>query len=247
MNSRILLLPIIAVTTFFALLLIYTKLFGPIPFSINSITTTKSTTFDVNGEGKVTVSPDVALINAGVSANAASVKAAQDQINAVINKVSDSVKKLGVAGQDIKTVNYNINPNYDFTNGQKISGYTANTNLQIKVRQLDRANEILDTLTSNGANQIGGITFDIEDKTKFENQARQKAVDEAKKRANDAASIAGFKLGKIVNYSENLGGVPRPIPMLQASDTKAQGGIPTKTEPGSTDITVTVTLSFDIE
>ncbi len=247
MNSRILLLPIIGVTTFFLLLLIYTKVFGPIPFSINSITTTKTTTFDVSGEGKVTASPDVALINAGINANATSVKAAQDQINAVINKVSDAVKKLGVDSKDIKTVNYNVNPNYDFGNGSKITGYSANTNLQIKVRQLDRANEVLDTVTGNGANQIGGVSFDIDDKTKFENQARQKAVDEAKKKASDAAKIAGFTLGKIVNYSENSGGVPRPVPMLQASDTKAQGGIPTKIEPGSTDIDVTVTLSYEIE
>ncbi len=245
-NNRILFLPVIGVTTFFILLFTFTKLFGPIPFSVNSVTTTKSSTFDVTGEGKVTATPDVALVTVGIQANGSTVKAAQDQINSTINKVSEAVKKLGIGSKDIKTTNYSINPSYDFTNSQKITGYSASTNLSIKVRQLDKANSVIDSATSNGANQVGGISFDIDDKTKLENEARQKAVDEAKKKALEAAKISGFKLGRIINYSENFGGLPRPIPMLQAADIKAQGS-PTQIEPGSAEITVIVTLSYEIQ
>ena len=248
MGSRVLLLPIIGATTFFILLFTFTKIFGPIPFSVNSVTTTKSTTFDVSGEGKVTASPDVALVTVGIQANGSTVKAAQDQINSTINKVSDAVKKLGIESKDIKTTNYSINPDYDFSgSAQRIRGYSASTNLSIKVRQLDKANSVIDTATSNGANQVGGISFDIDDKSKLENEARAKAVDEAKKKAQDASKIAGFKLGKIVNYSENLQGFPGPIPMMRAQDSKAIGIIPTQVEPGSTDINITVTLSYEIQ
>ena len=199
MSSRLLLLPVIGATTFFILLFTFTKLFGPIPFAVNSVTTTKSTTFDVTGEGKVTAVPDVAVVTVGIQANGTTVKAAQDQINSTINKVSEAIKKLGVDSKDIKTTNYNVNPSYDFTSGQKITGFLANTNLQIKVRQLEKANSVIDTATANGVNQVGGINFDIDEKTKLENEARQKAVDQAKKKAQDASKIAGFKLGRIIN------------------------------------------------
>lgn len=246
MNSKFLLLPVIGATTFFILLFTFTRLFGPIPFSVNSVTTTKSTTFDVTGEGKVTALPDIALVTVGILANGQTVKAAQDQINSTINKVSEAIKKLGVDSKDIKTTNYNVNPAYDFTNGQKITGYTANTNLQIKVRQIDKANSVVDSATANGANQVGGVSFDIDNKTRLENDARQMTVDEAKKKAADASKIAGFKLGRVINYSENSGGFS-PMPLRAMSAEKAVGGVPTQVEPSSTDITISVTLSYEIQ
>ncbi len=245
MGNRIFLLPLVAIFTFFTLLFVYTKLFGPIPFYVNSVNTQKSTTFDVTGEGKVSLKPDIATITVGIQAPGTSVKAAQDQINVSINKVSSAIKQLGVKDADIQTTNYNINPEYDYTNGQKIKGYTASTNLFVKVRQVDKVNQVIDTATSNGANQVGGINFDIDDKSKVENEARQKAVLDAKKKAEDAAKIAGFKLGKIVNYSENNPNSPIPFYSARAMDVKAEGA-PTQVEPGSTDVTVTVTLSYDI-
>lgn len=248
MGFKILLLPLIGATTFFILLFSFTKVFGPIPFSVNSVTTQKSTTFDVTGEGKVTVIPDVALITVGVLANGSTVKAAQDQMNAAINKVSGGIKNLGVESKDIETTNYNINPEYDYSAGsQKIKGYSASTNLSIKVRQIEKANAVIDSATANGANQVGGISFDVLDKTKIEDEARMKAVAQAKKKASQAAKIAGFKLGRIVNYSENQAGDIRPIPMMAFAEAKAGGGVPTEIETGSSDITVIVTLSYDIQ
>lgn len=238
--------PFAWILTFFVLLFVYTKFVGPIPFSVNSVSTQKSTTFDVTGEGKVTVKPDVASVTVGIQAKGASVKLAQDQINTTINNVSEAVKNLGVDSKDIQTTNYNINPEYDYTAGQKIKGYTASTNLQIKVRQVDKVNEVIDNATANGANQVGGIFFDVDDKTKAENEAREKAVEDAKKKAENAAKIAGFRLGRIVNYSENFGGRFDVIPMARTLDLKSTSEASTQVESGSTDITVVVTLSYDL-
>lgn len=248
MNSRILLLPVIGATTFFILLFTFTKIFGPIPFSVNSVTTTKSTTFDVTGEGKVSVKPDVASVNVGIRSQGSTVKIAQDQINTVINKVSQAVKSLGVDAKDIQTTNYSIYPDYDYSgSSQRIKGYSASTNLSAKVRNTDKVNSVIDAATSNGANEISGINFEVDDKTKAENEAREKAVADAKSKAENAAKIAGFKLGRIVNYSENFGDFPRPIPMrAMALENKAQGS-PTQVEPGSTEVNVTVTLSYEIQ
>lgn len=247
MGNRILFLPIIGTTTFFILLLLFTRLFGPIPFSVNSITTQKSDTFQVSGDGMVEVKPDVALVTVGVSANGPTVKAAQDQLNGAINKVSQAIKQLGVDDKDIKTTNYNINPTYDYLSGsQRITGYTSSSNLSIKVRQIDKANAVIDAATQSGANQVGGVSFDVDNKDRAENEAREKAVSEAKKKAEQAAKIAGFKLGRIINYQENFGGYPVPLPYALGT---AESKVPTpqtQVEPGSTELRVTVTLSFEI-
>ena len=140
----------------------------------------------------------------------------------------------------------NINPNYDYQNNtQRITSYSASTNLTIKVRNIDQVNQVIDVATANGANQIGAISFDVDDKTKVENDARVKAVADAKKKAESAAKIAGFRLGKMVNYSENFGGSPQPVRALSA---QMAGGGPgdTKIEPGSSEIKVIVTLSYEI-
>lgn len=240
--------PVVWILGFFVILFLYTKFAGPLPFFITNVTTQKSTTFDVTGEGKASVKPDIASVTAGISAHAQTVKAAQDQINAVINKVTAGLKQSGVDPKDIQTSNYNINPTYDYAgNTQKITGYSANASVLIKVRNLDNVNNVIDSATANGANQVSGVSFDIDDKTKVEDAARQKAVAEAKKKAQQAATIAGFRLGRIINYSENLGNAPRPLPMAADILTKAVGGVPTQIEPGSSQITVDVTLSYEIQ
>ena len=240
--------PFAWILTFFILLFIYTKLFGPIPFSVNSVTTTKSDTFQVSGEGKVTGVPDVAFVTVGIQASGTTVKAAQDQINSTINKIAEALKSIGIGSKDIQTTNYNINPNYDFREGgQRITGYSASTNLSIKVRQIKKVNEVIDAATADGANQVGGVNFDIDDRTKLENEAREEAVADAKEKAENAAKIAGFKLGRIVNYSENLGDFPGPIPLRAMAVGSAEDSQATQVEPGSTDVTVNVTLSYEIQ
>ena len=233
---------------FFVLLFIYTKIAGPIPFSVSSVTTTKSDTFNVIGEGIVAAKPDIATLNVGIQAQGSTVKAAQDQINTAINKVSEAIKKLGVEQKDIQTTNYNINPNYDFQAGtQRIIGYSASTNLSIKVRNIDLVNQVIDEATANGANQVSGVSFDVDDKTKVENEARQKAVDADKTKAENAAKIAGFKLGRMVNYSENFEGGPRPMPLRMSVGAPDAENLETAVEPGSSEIKVIVTLSYEIQ
>lgn len=237
-----------AVILFFIALFAYTKLVGPISFSVNSISTTKTDTFSVTGEGKITVPPDIAMISAGVQAQGPTVKIAQDELNKNINAVSAAVKSAGVDAKDIKTSGYNINPMYDYrAGGQKITGYQASSDLTIKVRVIDKANAVIDAATAAGANQVGGISFDVDDKTAAQNKARELAVAAAKSKAENAAKIAGFKLGRVINYSEDFGNAPRPIMMAAKAETGLGAGEPTSVEPGTNEITVNVTLSYQIQ
>lgn len=238
------LLPLVV---FFILLFAYTKIAGPIPFAVSSVTTNKSDTFTVSGEGKVTVKPDLATVTVGIQATGSTVKQTQDQINMVINQVSVAIKKLGVADKDIQTTNYYISPTYDYRTGsQRITGYQASTNFLIKVRTLDKINEVIDASTANGANQVGNVAFDVSDKAKTENEARQQAVAQAKQKAKQAANIAGFNLGRIINYSENFGGAPQPVPLMAKATDGRGSAESTNIEPGSSEIRVVVNLSYEI-
>lgn len=231
---------------FFLLLFVYTKLTGPIPFSVNSMTTTKSDTFNVSGEGKSLAVPDMALVDVGISAQGSSVGQVKDQIDATMNKITSSLKEIGIDALDIQTSNYSISPTFDFREGkQSITGYSANTTISIKVKDIDKVNTVTDLATKNGANQISGVRFDVTDRSKAEDEARQKAVVEAKKKAQDAARAAGFSLGKIINYFENSQRDLRPSPVGSMRAEDSATSIPA-IEPGSAEIKIVVTLSYEI-
>lgn len=238
-----------AIVVFFLMLFFYTKFAGPIPFSLNSIVTTKTDTFTVTGTGKASAVPDIAIITVGVKAQGTTVKQVQQDLNTNNNKVIDAVKKLGIDAADIQTSNYSLTPMYDYgTKTPQINGYQANTNIVIKVRNTDKANDVIDAATASGANQIGGLTFDVSDKTKVENEARAKAVAEAKSKAQTAAQTAGFTLGRVIDYSEGLGNTPQPMydRVLPVSGGGDVTSAPTQIETGSNEVTVTVNLSYEI-
>lgn len=242
--------PALVILFFFLALFAYTRLAGPIPFSVSSVVTNKTDVFSVTGEGRAVVKPDIAYVNAGVEANGATVKQVQTQINATINKVTAALKSLGIEEKDIKTTNYSIHPSYDWSGGrQRITGYRASTTLEIKVRDIDKVNEVIDQSAANGANNVGNVSFDVDDKSQAEDEARKEAVAEAKRKAEQAARIAGFKLGKIINYSENKGRYPMPIALDDSVSFREAAGAEKTTEvqPGSSEITVTVTLSYELE
>lgn len=236
-----------AIVVFFVLLFVYTKFLGPIPFSVNNINTNNETPFEVTGTGSAAGAPDKALINLGITETSTSVLDAQNKANQKTETIIDSLKKLGIPEKDIKTSNYSVNPDYNFSGGsQKITGYTVNQNFEVET-PINKANEAVDSATSAGANLVGGISFDLDDdkKLELENTARKEAVEMAKKSAEGLAKAAGIKLGKIINVRENSGGeVPRPI-MLEAKDST--GGFienPTDITPGESKIEINVTLTY---
>ena len=85
---------------------------------------------------------------------------------------------MGIDSRDIKTSHYSLNPQYDYRDGtSRITGYQASSNLAIKIKDLDRANDVLDAVVASGANVVNGLSFDVADKTKAENEARKIAVE----------------------------------------------------------------------
>lgn len=244
--------PLITVAFIFLGLIAYTQLLGPIPFTVNSVSTVKDSSFTVDGTGEVTAVPETALLNMGVNKQAASVEEAQTQVNEVINQITEQMKALGVEEKNIKTVNYSVNPNYDYTGGsQKINGYMVNADVQVKIKPVDRANQAIDAATKAGATNVGNVQFVLDDdkRAELEEQARQEAITKAKAKAESIAKTSGIRLGKLINVQESVSGVQPPMPMRaeMAKDAAVTNlAVPaTELNPGENKVTMTVSLSYE--
>ncbi len=212
------------------------------------LTSSVASELSVVGEGKVEVVPDTAYVDAGISViEAASVTQVQKSIDETNNKIIASMQKLGIDKKDIKTSNYSINPNYSYENNKNgITGYNGNANITIKVTRIDLVSQVIAEATTAGANQIQGARFTIDDPAKFREEARAKAIANAKEQAKKLADSLGIKLGKVTNIIESSadGG---PI-MYDKARTFGLGGASVENaqiEPGSQEISSTVTLFFE--
>ena len=231
----------------FAAFYLLLRFLPPIP--IASTVTQKQDLFTVTGTGKVTVIPDTAIVNLGITVSRPTVKAAQTEANTIINRITSSLKSAGTAEKDIKTDQYSIYPQYDYQSGtNRITGYQVSTSLTVTVRNLEKINEVIDIATAQGANTISGVQFTVDETRQKElsQQARQEAVKEAKIEAESLSRSAGLTLGRIVNVQESTPDFPRPYFMAtEKLGIGASGGGDTQVQPGSTDITSVVTLSYE--
>lgn len=200
----------------------------------------------ISGEGKVTGVPDVARIDLGHSVEKKTVAQAQkdntEKMNAIINKLKKDYK---IEDKDVRTTSYYITPSYDWINGKQVlRGYQVSQNLSVKIRSLDQVSKILDEAGSAGLNQIGGLTFEIDDPEILKQEARIKALNKAKEKAEALAQVTGVKLGRIVSFSESSN---EPFtPAYKSYELGIGGGAAPSVEPGSTEISVIATVVYEI-
>lgn len=227
----------------------YFKWIGALPISVT--TTAKQTTFDVSGEGKVVVVPDQAEMSLGLQKTGTSVAEVQKQVNTTMNELTKQLKALGIAESDIKTTSYNVYPNYPPVGEAGQPGRTGQYNVaaqvSVKTKDFAVASRVLDLAGTLGLNQVGGIQFSLSDelKDKTTKEARAQAIDAAKKKATELAGLSGMSLGRIVNVAEGMGSVPRPMMYAQGKVADSVASAPTPVEPGTNEVDVTVTLSYE--
>ncbi len=208
-------------------------------------------TISVSGEGKVSGAPDVALLSLGVqTGRQRTSKEANDLLAKNMNAVLDALKKAGVQEKDISTQYVSLEPVYNYTTGeQTITGYQANQSLQVKVRDLDKASDVLTAATNAGANQAGGVQFVIDEPDALRAQARTEAIAKAKAKAEELAKQLGMHLGKIRGFSEDGNGVMPPMPYAArgvggAVAMDAAQSIPLPS--GEQDVTVNVSIVYEL-
>ena len=218
------------------------------PLSITS--KSASGELSVVGEGKVDITPDIASVDLGIIVNdAKSVEEAQNKINIVNNAIIAGMKSVGIDPKDIKTSNYSISPNYNYNEGgNTITGYNGNVTVTIKVRDTEKLPEVIQVSTKSGANQVMGTNYSVDKPEIYREQAREKAIANAKEQAEKLANQLGIRLGEITNIVESTGGYEPPIYYDRAMTLEKDAGsnIPSPDlQPGSQTITSTVTLFFE--
>ena len=210
--------------------------------------TTQRDTISIEAEGKVTALPDIAAVSIGVQTEKTTVSEAQKENTSKMNAIIAKVMSMGVAKEDIKTTSYTIYPQYDYVNGKQTQrGYQVSQNVDIKIRNLDSIGDVLAAIGDLGANQVSGVTFTIDDPESLRQQARLKGLEMAKAKAQALAAAAGVKLGKVVGFSESSSS-PQP-PIYYAKDMAAGlggGSASPSVEPGSQDVIVDVTVTYEI-
>lgn len=208
-------------------------------------------TLAISGTAKLSVKPDIARMSLGVISTGKTVAETQKQNTDKMNAITSAVKAFDVKDEDIQTSNYSISPQYDWTdNRQILRGYQVSQQLSVKIRDLDKVGDILAKAGELGSNQVGGISFEVDDSVALQKQAREKAIADAKEKAGVLAKSLGVQLGKVVSFSEDSGSYP--MPMMYNSYEKAAfdtvGSAPSPDiQSGSLDVSKTVSIVFEIK
>lgn len=220
----------------------------------------------VTGEGEVVTVPDVATFSFSVSADAANVSDAQSRVTEKMNAVLAALEALGVEEKDIKTSGYSVWPKYRYESAvsypctpnscppspggrQVLEGYTANHFVTVKVRNTEDAGRALAVAGDNGATDISGISFTMDDPDQALEEARALAIADAKTKAKVLSKDLGVRLVRVVSYFDSTQNPPMPYGMGHDGDMavmmKSAESSPTIPQ-GENKVRVNVTVTYEI-
>lgn len=206
------------------------------------------TTLDVSATGRVTRTPDIATIRAGVVTQNAIAASAITENAQRIAQVVRALKSAGIADRDIATSNVSLSPQYRYADNQPpvITGCQATNSLTVKFRDIAKSGAVLDALVKSGANQIDGPSMSLSQPESALDEARVDAIAQARARAQLYAKAAGLTVDRIVSINEagENGGAMPPPPIMYRARAMASEDAATVVMPGQTDVTATVAVRF---
>jgi uncharacterized protein YggE len=217
---------------------------GPVAGAPATETTPAQHTITVSGNGKVTIVPDVARINLGVTVSKPTVKAVRQAGAKAMTDIIAAIKALGIAEADIQTTNLSLYPQYGSGSAPKIVGYQMSEQIVVTVRDLDKAGDVVDAATAKGANNVNGISFESGDPVKAQNDARAAAVAAARTSAQAMAAAGNVSLGDVISITDASPSFPI---WYGAARGAAIEDLATPVQPGTQDLTATVTVIFAID
>lgn len=217
-------------------------------------------TISVSGEGEVFAVPDTAVFSVTVREKAKEVRDAQDAATKKGNDIIAYLKRGGIEEKDIKTVDYSVNPDYEWSQSacpqggycpgkQVLVGFQVSQTLSVKVRDPKKAGDLLSGVGSRGASEVSSLSFTIDDEDALKAEARDKAITQAKSKAEVLAKSLGVSLVRVVGFYENEGmgpiyayGIGGAERMTADSMPKASPQIPV----GENKIVSNVSVTYEI-
>jgi uncharacterized protein YggE len=198
----------------------------------------------VTGEAHISVPPDLVQIEGGVTSEAKTAREASDANNAAMGKVLLALKGAGIEEKDYQTSRLSLQPQTSQSKSggpPTITGYRASNRVTIRLRDVTKVANVIDTLVGAGANDISGINFMVSQASKLLDEAREQAIADARRKAEIYAKAAGVTLGAPLAISE--GGAPAPIAFRRMAAAPEAAPI----VPGEEMLQVSVSVSWAIK
>ncbi len=219
-------------------------------------------TISVSGYGESFGVPDIATFTFTVSSEKATVALAQADATAKINAITEYLKAQKIDDKDIKTTDYSVYPQYDYKTEACLAGYPCGGGTQVlrgyqvrqtttvKVRDTAKAGDLLTGAGTKGATEVSGLNFTFDKPDMVQNDARDKAIADAKQKADTLAKQLGVRLVRVVSYNDS-GNYPQPV-MYARDMAYASGGAANEkaTAPsisiGENKVTSNVSITYEI-
>lgn len=205
---------------------------------------------NVNGTGTATGAPDVVYVELGVDLKSPSAADVVEESTTRMTKVMETLAELKVEEKDIQTVAYNMWVEEVFDKEGNPTGervYRLVHRIQVTVRDLEKVGTVLEKALEAGANTVGGIQFSVEDPTALQEEAREKAIANAKTKAQQLAEGLGVTLGEPQSINEYGFAVPATVKAVEMAGIGGGGAGPVPVSPGQLSVTVEVSVSWIIE
>jgi uncharacterized protein YggE len=201
----------------------------------------------VTGEATVSAAPDLAQIDGGVTSDAKTARAASEANNAAMGKVLLALKGAGIDEKDYQTSRLSLQPQFaaNYNPSDRASGivsFRASNRVTVKVHDVTKVANVIDVLVGAGANEIGGINFTVTQASKVLDEAREKAIADARRKAEIYARAAGVTLGDPISISEEGASVPAFRGKMAAPMAAS-----TPVAPGEETLSVTVGMTWAIK
>lgn len=216
-------------------------------------------TVNVSGSGEVFAIPDTAEFTFTVTDEAESVAQAQESVTQRANDITSFLQDSGVAETDLQTTGYSVNPRYEYEETTEIprpprgertlAGYEVSQTTKVTVRETDQVGSLLSGIGQRDVSSVSNVSFTVDDKEGVQEEARNKAITNAKEKAQRLADQLGVRLGDVVNFSESSS---QPQYRYEMADTAAgRGGDAMAStpdiSPGENRITSNVDVTFEIQ
>ncbi len=205
-------------------------------------------TLSVTGTGSTRLAPDLALVTLGVQTRGPDVGEAVDENNRRVTEVMAALREMGIAESDVATANFSVSTQQLYDERGQLTGevqYWVDNIISLRVRQLDRLGQLLQTALSRGANTVQSVAFTVENPEDELDATRVLAMQDARRQAEQLAQAAGVELGEVLTVSEP---VYMPVYMEAAPSAfgKGGGGGYVPTSPGVLEYQVQLSVTYAI-
>jgi len=199
-----------------------------------------------HGQAIVTARPDRAFVTIAAESRSRNSADAQKQNAAAMTAVLQKIEQAGVIKDAIRTVGYELQPEFDYANGrQTFRNYLARNTVEVRLDDIDRVGPVIDAAATGGATTITGIRFDVRNRAALERDALRQAVADARARADAAAAGANATIDRIIRIEEDARYEP-PRPMMRMATQAVERDVATPVEPSTIEIQSRVTLTVSL-